>query len=420
MRKWHRWISLVAALFLLSVGITGVILQFQQFFGEDEATKEKLATMTSAYALDSPLDAFLPKLAKAQAVVKAKIGGDRLNGVEFQLKGEHPTFVLHTAGRTNQKFVVNADSGVIEKQTGDERESLLLRIHTGEVLGDGGVVGGMLWGTALVALTITGAWLYWQMYRARAKTKGWKKIFWLLPLAFATPHPAFAGSPFLTDDPGFAPKGWEIKFETIYEHDKGQDALTAPVVDINYSLTEHFKLNLTLAGKAIFPDNKSTAYGVADTDFKFKYRFLDEKPGAWWPALSIAPDVGLPTASKTRGLGNGGYGFRFPVQIGKTFDKLYVYTEVGYQSVFKRDQSDSIVHGLAAQHQLTEKWNVGAEIYSTIPIDKGSNYTSLANVGAIYQFDEHWQLQGTIGRTLRSHSRGGPEVLVQLFIQWNF
>lgn len=175
----------MAALFLLSVGITGVILQFQQFFGEDEATKEKLATMTSAYTVDSRLDDFLPKLAKAQAAVKAKIGGDKLNGVELQLKGEHPTFVLHTAGKTDQKFVVNADTGAIEQQTGDERESLLLRIHTGEVLGDGGVVGGMLWGTALVAMTITGAWLYWQMYRARAKKNGWKRIFWILLLAFA-------------------------------------------------------------------------------------------------------------------------------------------------------------------------------------------------------------------------------------------
>ena len=27
MRKWHRWISIVAALFLLSVAITGVVLQ---------------------------------------------------------------------------------------------------------------------------------------------------------------------------------------------------------------------------------------------------------------------------------------------------------------------------------------------------------------------------------------------------------
>ena len=114
----------------------------------------------------------------------------------------------------------------------------------------------------MVALTITGAWLYWQMYRARAKTKGWKKIFWLFPLSLLARHPAFAGSPFLTDDPGFALKGWEIKFETIYEHDKGQDVVTAPVVDLNDSITEHFKLNLTLGGKAVFPDNGSSSYGI--------------------------------------------------------------------------------------------------------------------------------------------------------------
>jgi uncharacterized iron-regulated membrane protein len=58
------------------------------------------------------------------------------------------------------------------------RESFILRLHTGEVFGDGGMVLGMFWGTALIALTITGGYLYWQMYRARAKAKGWKKVFW--------------------------------------------------------------------------------------------------------------------------------------------------------------------------------------------------------------------------------------------------
>jgi hypothetical protein len=233
------------------------------------------------------------------------------------------------------------------------------------------------------------------------------------------PRPALAGSPFLTDDPGFAPKGWEIKFESAYEHDKGQDVLTAPIIDLNYTIVEHFKLNLTLAGKGIFPDDGRDDYGIADTDFKFKWRFIDEKAGEWWPAVSMAPDIGIPTASKSRGLGSGNYGFRMPFQFGKTFDKLYVYMETGYQWVFDKDQSDSVIYAVAAQYQFTDKWNFGVEIYNTIPIDSGSDYTSLINFGAIYQFDEHWQLQGTIGRTLRDTERGGPEVLIQVFLQWN-
>ena len=54
MRRFHRWISLPAAAFLLSVAVSGVILQFQQFFGEDEAEREALAAAVSPYSLDAP------------------------------------------------------------------------------------------------------------------------------------------------------------------------------------------------------------------------------------------------------------------------------------------------------------------------------------------------------------------------------
>ncbi len=175
MRKWHRWISIVALVFLLSVGITGVMLQFQQFFGEEEAQREKLATLTSTYSLDTPAADIAAKLERARTAVRAKVGSEKLDAVEMQLKGEHPTITLHVVGSQPRRFVVNADTGAIEKYEPDERESFLLRLHTGEVLGDGGVVAGMFWGTALVALTITGGILYWQMCRARAKVKGWKR-----------------------------------------------------------------------------------------------------------------------------------------------------------------------------------------------------------------------------------------------------
>jgi uncharacterized iron-regulated membrane protein len=34
-RKWHRWIGVVAAPFLLYAAVTGVILAANEFFGEE-------------------------------------------------------------------------------------------------------------------------------------------------------------------------------------------------------------------------------------------------------------------------------------------------------------------------------------------------------------------------------------------------
>ena len=103
----------------------------------------------------------------------------------------------------------------------------------------------------------------------------------------------YAGTPFITDDPGFVGKGqWEIKFETLYERhrDAAPDVITAPL-DINYSVIDHLKLNLTLNERTIITPRGTTYSGAGDIDFKFKYRFLDEDEKTWKPALSIAPDV---------------------------------------------------------------------------------------------------------------------------------
>ncbi len=417
MRKWHRWIALPFAVLLLSVAVTGVLLQFQQFFGEEEAQREKLATVTSAFSLDTTGADVAAKFDRARAAVQAKVGTARLDAFEVQLKGDHPTVTFHVVGSAARKLVINADTGAIEKDETDVRESFILRLHTGEVFGDGGVVLGMFWGTALVVLVVTGGILYWQMYRARARVKGWKAIFWLLPLALLPPSLAFAGSPFLTDDPGFAPKGWEIKPALVYESNVNANVLAAPILDLNYSIVEHFKLNLTLAEKTVWPKDGGAHTGLADTDFKFKWRFLDERLDPWIPALSMAPNVTFPTA--TNGVGTRGWGVRFPMQIGKTFDKLYVYGEAGYQWALSDESDNRFIYGVAAQYQLADHWNVGVELNGTDLLGIAGDYSGVVQVGTVYTFNDHVQFQATVGRTIRDEDSGGPQLLVTALLQFN-
>ena len=323
--------------------------------------------------------------------------------------------VFHIKGKEDRKITV--EDGSVKKIENDE-ESWIMRLHSGEIFGDAGVVLNILWGGALIFLTITGLFIYWKMRRGSGK--GLKKIFWVLFVMILLPKPAMAGSPFLTDDPGFAPKGWEIKYEAIYENDIGKDILTAPVVDINYTIVEHFKLNLTVAQKTIFHDKSDSHSNFADTDFKFKWRFLDEQQGEWWPAISMAPNVTFPTADKKYGLGDELWRTRIPFQLAKTFDKFYTYTEIGHQFVYGKETSDQFLYGYALQYQLTKKLNVGAEVNGNLSYEDSRNYSLLGNIGACYALNEHWQLQGSIGRTLRDEHLGGARILTQVFVQWNF
>ena len=419
LRKSHRWIGIGAAIFLLSVSITGVILQIQRLSDEKEHEEETQPKKTSSYNLDSNLNEFLSRLPAIQKGIKAKIGQVQLDKVELKLEDEEPSWVVYTKGLDPKKITADAD-GHIEKIE-DGKESFILRLHSGEVFGDAGVVLGIFWGLALVFLTVTGFIIYWKMGRGVKEKRGWKKVFWAFAaIILLNSHSAWAGSPFLTDDPGFAPKGWEIKYEAIYENDVGKDVLTAPVVDINYTIVEHFKLNLTLAEKTSFVDKEKPHSGIADTDFKFKWRFVDEKSDSWLPAMSTAPDITFPTADKKYGLGDELWRFRIPFQFGKTFGRFYTYTEIGHQFVFDKATSDQFLYGYAIQYQLTNKLNIGVEINGNVPYEDSRNYTQIGNIGLSYVFNDHWQIQASIGRTLRDEHLGGPRVLSQVFIQSNF
>ena len=185
MRKIHRWVSLPACLFLLVVAITGALFQATKLFGGDEAERENQASAVSRYTLArAPGDVavMIDRAMKAVAAATGKSAADvRLNSIDLQFKADPQRVVVYaaTSGGEGERFTVDAATGAILSREADG-ESLLVRIHTGEVFGDAGVFMGLLWGTAMVVLTVTGVWLYWKMYRARASVKGWRRIFWML------------------------------------------------------------------------------------------------------------------------------------------------------------------------------------------------------------------------------------------------
>ena len=68
-------------------------------------------------------------------------------------------------------------------QSEPDGEDWVVRLHTGEILGDGGKFLGLAWGLALIAMSVTGMILYLNMLRARrtgsaGKVRGWRRYFW--------------------------------------------------------------------------------------------------------------------------------------------------------------------------------------------------------------------------------------------------
>lgn len=181
-RKFHRWLSIVGIVFFLIAASTGVWMQGEAIFGEDEAEHEALAAIVSPLSLAAPMTVDATTLDRARTATLARFGNRPVASVDWLIKAPVPAFVFHLDGDEPVKVTVDAKSATIIKSEPDG-EDWVMRLHTGELLGDGGKFLGLAWGLALVAMSITGIVLYFQMLGKRkagaaGQVRGWRRFFW--------------------------------------------------------------------------------------------------------------------------------------------------------------------------------------------------------------------------------------------------
>src|SRR5689334_14333498 len=66
-RKWHRWIGFPAAIFLIFAAITGFLVAFTEFFGADEALRERTRDLVSPVTVSSPMETWSTPISRAFA-----------------------------------------------------------------------------------------------------------------------------------------------------------------------------------------------------------------------------------------------------------------------------------------------------------------------------------------------------------------
>jgi hypothetical protein len=419
LRQWHRWIGFPATLFLLLASTTGIWLAGVEFFGEEETLREQTRDLVSTVTTQSADADLASALAKARAAVVAKVGAAPVNSIAWQFKGDAPTitfFLGKPTGGEDRKVVCDAHDGHVLKVEDYTDKSFMLRLHSGEVFGDGGLVLAMFWGLALLLLTLSGILIYFKMRRPNAI--GWKKVFWLFALLGADRSPVRADSPFYTDDPNFSP-GWEIKMGFTSENNTGGTNL-AEVLDWNYAIVPNVRLNLTTYTKDIWPEGGGHEFGYGDTEFKIKWRIQDEDEKTGSIAWGIAPKIIFPTADVDRGLGDGVWRFQVPVQFGKTVGKWYHFGEAGYQWAFDSSATDLIYGGAGTLYNFTPHWALGTELFSFVPADNTSEWQLLTTAGLIYTFNANWAIKTSISHTLRDVDHGGPNPSAVFYAVWNF
>ena len=194
MRKIHRWLGVPAAIFLLLASFTGVWLECVRFFGAEETERERIRDLTSTVTAQSVGAEFGASFDKARAAAAARAGAQPLDKMVWQLKGDAPTITFFFGPQGQQagrRIAVHARTGEVLGVEDYVEDSFILRLHSGEAFGDGGMVLGMFWGLSLFVLTITGIVIYFRM-KPRTPRTGIRKVFWSFALVVSVANLAHA------------------------------------------------------------------------------------------------------------------------------------------------------------------------------------------------------------------------------------
>ncbi|MCC6317086.1 MAG: PepSY domain-containing protein [Gemmatimonadaceae bacterium] len=182
-RQWHRWIAFPASVFILFAAVTGILTAFTEFFGEEETIRERTRQLVSPVTLAAPAAAWSEPIGRALAAARETAGDAPIDKVTIEFKGDAPRVMVFTGkpeGGEDRKFVIDEKTGRLLANETYADKPLLYRIHSGEFLGDGGLVVAMGWGLALAFVGLSGVVIYLRiLLRPRTpEPVGLKRFFW--------------------------------------------------------------------------------------------------------------------------------------------------------------------------------------------------------------------------------------------------
>jgi hypothetical protein len=201
MRRFHRWISVVAAIFILYVATTGLMMAFDNIWGSIYMETHGLMipgrgngpppALVKMFADNGTVsDAELASLLRTtlNAEAHADPSGSPPRVIRLRNYGGMPQGAVVTGGETAQQFVFNATNG--ESAGLYERGYPLTpmpfqwgahetwkRMHRGDFFGLTGRWIDLLSGLAILFLTISGINMYLQLYGARSRLSR-RGVFW--------------------------------------------------------------------------------------------------------------------------------------------------------------------------------------------------------------------------------------------------
>jgi hypothetical protein len=237
----------------------------------------------------------------------------------------------------------------------------------------------------------------------------------ILILLFLSIANAWAGPPFITDDPEpVEPQHWEVYLASESVRNAAGVSGTLPHVEINYGAAKDLQLHLILPYAWNEPSGGHTTRGYGDTELGVKYRFVQEN--AITPMVGVFPLIEIPTGDASAGLGSGRLSAFLPVWIQKSWGDWTSYGGGGYFINPGIGNRDYWLVGWEVQKDLNSKLTLGGELLGNTQSAISERGEIGINLGGQYNFDSGHHLLFSAGKSLH----GDIGFMSYVAFQWTF
>jgi len=206
-------------------------------------------------------------------------------------------------------------------------------------------------------------------------------------------QPAFAGPPYVTDDP----EPTDYRHYEIYAFGGGTATRSGSEatagIDFNYGGAPDLQLTAVLPFGFDMPSGGPNVSGFGNVELAAKYKFLHQDDFGW--DVAFFPRVFLPSLSKN--IGEQHTSLLLPLFFGKSWGDWSTFGGGGCTISHGGGSTNFCEVGWAVTYQVTPALSLGGEIYHQGADSVGGRPSSGIGFGAVYDLSEHYHLMASAG-----------------------
>jgi hypothetical protein len=190
----------------------------------------------------------------------------------------------------------------------------------------------------------------------------------------------------------------QVEFGGLYVRQTSAQRSAGSPFTVRVGLADWIEARIGADGLTSLSGTDTNAAGFGNVQLGAKLRLWDKPGGA--PVLSILPDVNLPTADSTNGLGSGDFDYTLAFLTGTDIgrrghiDLNYGIGAIGAGSGLPHFVQHLVSASLSAA--VTDRWNPYVELFWFSRTDPEGTAETSIDAGVIYELGSHFAIDGGV------------------------